>query len=101
MMDKLPFGFYETANPEVRVYLSRAVLTELEAETVSRNGHFLTKLFGDIVQTPGVSMLIGKPYEIMVRKADLYAWEEVHPRVLDYMIAANVTAMPPASDLKQ
>lgn len=96
----LPVGYYDVS-ANVRVYLSRVELTNLPIETLHRNEAAQTKLFGDIVQKPGVAMLCGKPFELLVQKGDMYSWDEVHRRVLDELLAVNLLPMTPASDAKQ
>jgi hypothetical protein len=83
------------------VYLSRVELTQLPIETLHRHEPAQTKLFGDILAGPGVAMLVGKPFETAVQKADLFTWDEIHPRVLDRLLAVNLLPMTPASDAKQ
>jgi hypothetical protein len=96
----LPVAFYDPS-PNVRVYLSRTELTQLPQETVHRNEMAHTKLFADVLALPGVAMLVGKPYELVVQKADLWEFDEIHPKVLDFLLAANLIPMTPASDRKQ
>jgi hypothetical protein len=92
---------YYDASPNVRVYVSRVELTNLPTETIHRNERTENRLFSDILAKPGVATLVGKPYEIFVQKGDLFTWDEIHPRVLDLLLAVNLGPMTPASDAKQ
>jgi len=82
-------GFHE-ADTHVRVYLSRAELTKAPIEQLPRNSGTQTKLFADLLAIPGVAMIVGKPYEVALQKADLYSWEEIHGKVMDLMFSANI-----------
>lgn len=95
-----PFGFYDHSG-NVRSYLSRAELTKLPVEQLHRYEPAQTPLFKAVLAIPGVVTIIGKPYEILVQKADLYAWEELHPAIMDLIMAANLGPLQPASSLKQ
>lgn len=99
-IQEFPVQFYD-AGANIRVYVSRAELTARPIESVHRHETAETKLFADILAHPGVVMVVGKPYELAVQKADLYAWDEIHPRVLDELLAVNLIPMTPISDAKQ
>jgi len=45
-------------------------------------------------------MIVGKPYEIVLQKGDLFAWDEIHPKVLDLLFSANIGGMK-CSETKQ
>lgn len=96
----LPVAFYDPS-PNVRVYLSRTELTQLPQETVHRHERPQTKLFDQVLALPGIVMLVGKPYELVVQKADLWDFDEIHPKVLDFLLAANLMPMTPISTAKQ
>jgi hypothetical protein len=99
-LQTLPFGFYDV-NANVRVYVSRAELTTLPIETLHRHETTNTKLFADVLITPGIAAIVGQPYQMVVEKAELWSWDEIHPRVMDHLIAANIVAMPPMTERKQ
>jgi hypothetical protein len=96
----LPVAFYD-ASANVRVYLSRTELTQAAEEQRRRHEIPQTKLFADILALPGVAMVIGRPYELIVQKADLWDFDEIHPKILDLVLAVNLIPMTPASTLKQ
>jgi hypothetical protein len=96
----LPVGYLDMS-ASVRVYFSRADLTDCAQETVHRHETAQTKLFTEAAVVPGVVMIVGKPYELVVQKAELYTWAEIHPKLLDLVLAANLGPMQPASDTKQ
>jgi hypothetical protein len=85
----------------VRVYLSHAELTQLPIETLHRHEPAQTEIFGKILQLPGVATVIGKPYEVVVQRADLHNWSGIHQKILDLLFLANIELIQPASDAKQ
>lgn len=98
--DGLLVGHYDTS-ANVRVYVSRAELTHLVIENLNRNEPAKTRLFAEILALPGIVMLVGKPYEVFVQKGDLYSWDEIHGRILDMLLAANLMPLASGSERKQ
>ena len=93
----LPIINFFDHSPIVRVYLSRAELTKLPQETVLRHERAQTELFGKIAQLPGVATVAGKPYEMVVQRAELHPWEEIHQHILDLLFLINLQPAQPTS----
>jgi hypothetical protein len=75
----------------------------VSVEQVHRFGHAQTELFTQVSQIPGVAMIIGKPYELIVQKAELHSWDadKIHASIMDLLLLVNVGSVSPASELPQ
>jgi hypothetical protein len=82
-------------------FASREELTQIPMETAIRHQKVKGELLQTVLRIPGVVGASIRPYDLTVEKADLWSWDEIKPKIWDLLLAVNVPAMTPASEMKQ
>jgi len=79
-----------TNDPDVRMYSSRALLTQVPAEMAMRGQQDVSDIMSAILEIPGVGFAQVFPYHIAVGKVPQFTWEEIEVSVLRLFAALNL-----------
>ena len=88
-------------HPHTRIYYSRALLTTLPDEIVARNTQPQTDVAVQLLNIPGVQIVQTSAYSVLIQKAVLYSFDEMHTAITDVLLGYNISAIQPVSNKEQ
>lgn len=80
--------FIPPNNADVRIYFSRTPLTEKSA-VAERGRSTNNPVLACILTVPGIAGARVTPYSLLVRKAEMFEWEEIEPSLLRLLTSFN------------
>lgn len=88
-------------HPHTRIYYSRALLTTSPDEIVAKNSQPTADVAAQLLNIPGVQIVQTSAYSVLIQKAALYTFDEMHAAITDVLLGYNITSIQPASDKEQ